>query len=188
MVEQGFNEVPKQGSFFVCTTFALIAGGSDMADWMLVGGYTNTVCSFHAGSNHRLSGAFPRVQRYNIIKVYQLCLWCTFFFLPFLPSPPPKKKTWTYSDAGGYYRLQRFSWVSIFSRPSPPRPLLRKTKRETKLQPSNLTNTSRYHTPHLPRLSTAFSVIPLNERLLSAQSPLPLYLFPLLFLLAVLPV
>lgn len=63
-----------------------------MADWVLVGGYTNTVCSFHAGSNHRLSGAFPRVQRYNIIKVYQLCLWCTFFFLPFLPSPPPPKK------------------------------------------------------------------------------------------------
>lgn len=140
---------------------------------MLVGGYTNSVCFFHTGSNHWFGGALPRVQGYNAIKIYQLCVWCTFLLFSFTNRKKQKDITLT---RVGFPRLQQFSWVSIFLRLPPLQFLWRKTKKATNHRPSNLMNTSPYRIPHLPPLSIAFSVMPLNEHLSSAQSPLPLYL------------
>lgn len=70
---------------------------------MLVGGYTNSVCFFHAGSNHWLSGALPRVQGYNAIKIYQLCVWCTFLLFFLLPSRKKQKDINT--DTSGFSQI-----------------------------------------------------------------------------------
>ncbi|KIY34084.1 hypothetical protein I305_03436 [Cryptococcus gattii E566] len=98
------------------------------------------------------------------------------FFLFSLTTPKKKKKKDMALTGMGFPRLQQFSWVSIFLRLPPHQFLWRKTKKATNHRPSKLMNTSQYRTPHLPPLSIAFSVTPLNEHLSSAQSPLPLYL------------
>nr|KIR46354.1 hypothetical protein I312_04407 [Cryptococcus bacillisporus CA1280] len=97
------------------------------------------------------------------------------FFYFLLPPRKKKKKDMTLTRVG-FPRLQQFSWASIFLRLPPLQFLWRKTKKATNYRPSNLMNTSQYRTPHLRPLSIAFSVIPLNGPLSSAQSPLPRYL------------